>query len=73
MQQPLDSSHLPEGSHSIPCQGQREIHTAHTLTPSYQLWCYRHKQHPEDGEGVSCSNIGESSHLNAAVCPRTFH
>jgi hypothetical protein len=29
--------------------------------------------HPVDGERVSYRNVGNPSHLNAAVCPRKFY
>ena len=31
-----------------------------------------HQQHPEV-EGVNIRNVGETSHLDASVCPRNFH
>ena len=34
---------------------------------------HKRQQDLEDGEGVSSWNVGESSHLDAAVCPRKFH
>jgi len=32
-----------------------------------------HQLYPEDGDGVSCRNVGKPSHFDAAVCHRKFH
>lgn len=49
--------------------GQVEI----KLINSYQFWFYQAIQlHPENGDGISPRNVGETSQLLATVCPRTF-